>query len=267
MRKYQLTTTMHAAGYLQYGCNMINSVLKHWPSNQTLVVYTEGFELDAEQANNPRIIRRDLHSSSPELMAFKERHKNNLPANGFRDPRRRDPDFAFNAVRFSHKVFALYHAVHNRLPDTDAVVWIDADTVTHSDIPQNFLEDNFPLNPNTGIYYLGRTQQHSECGWMVFNCLNPHMKTFWKKFVDQYRQDKLFELSEWHDSYVFDYVRTQMESEGMSNVNITPGYVRGHPFIDSFLGEYMDHMKGPKRKAAGRSAKHEAKNKNAGWWK
>lgn len=267
MSKYQLTTTMHAAGYAQYGRNMINSILQHWPSDQTLVVYTEGFELDAEQANNSRIVTRDLPECSPELVAFKQRHKNNPPANGFRDPRRRDPDFAFDAVRFSHKVFALYHAVHNRLPSTDAVVWVDADTITHSDIPHDFLPKAFPLDPGIGIYYLGRTQQHSECGWMVFNCLNTHMKTFWKQFVDQYRQDRLFELSEWHDSYVFDHVRTQMEEVGMINCNITPGYVRGHPFIDSFLGEYMDHMKGPKRKAAGRSAKHEAKNKNAGWWK
>ena len=53
----------------------------------------------------------------------------------------------------------------------------------------------------------------------------------------------------------------------MTNSSITPGYLKGHPFIDSFLGEYMDHLKGPKRKAAGRSAKTEAKNKTAGWWK
>jgi hypothetical protein len=57
-----------------------------------------------------------------------------------------------------------------------------------------------------------------------------------------------------------------MEADGMINSSITPGYVKGHPFIDSFLGEYMDHLKGPKRKAAGRSAKTEAKNKHTGWW-
>lgn len=266
MSKYQLTTTMHAAGYQQYGKRMINSILQHWPADQSLVVYTEGFVLDAEQANNPRIVCRSLLSCSPELVAFKERHRNNPPANGFRDPRRRDPDFAFDAVRFSHKVFALFHAIHNRLPTTDAVIWIDADTVTHSDIPSDFLTKHFPLDTSTGIYYLGRTQQHSECGWMVFNCNNSHMKTFWKQFVNQYRLDLLFQLNEWHDSYVFDHVRTQLEQTGMKNHNITPGYVKGHPFIDSFLGEYMDHLKGPKRKADGRSAKNEARNKTAGWW-
>lgn len=266
MSKYQLTTTMHARGYEQYGKNMINSFLEHWPKAQTLVVYVEGFELTPEHAADPRIISRDLLACSPELVEFKQRHRDNPAANGFRDPTRKDADFIFDAVRFSHKVFALYHAVHNRLPTADAVVWIDADTVTHRTVPQDFLNKRFPLDPGVGIYYLGRTQQHSECGWMVFNCKNHHMKAFWKQFVNQYRQDLLFGLEEWHDSYVFDHVRTQMEKSGMVNSNITPGYARGHPFVDSFLGDHMDHLKGPKRKAAGRSAKHEVRNNTAGWW-
>jgi hypothetical protein len=267
MNRYQLVTTMHRDGYVQYGKRMIDSFLQYWPENQSLVVYTEGFDLEYNHANNARVVGRDLVASSPGLVDFKNRHKNNPAANGYRDPKRKDPDFAFDAVRFSHKVFALFHAFHNRLPGADAIIWIDADTVTHSPVAVDFLIKNFPLNADIGIYYLGRTQQHSECGWMVFNCLNSHMKAFWKQFVNQYRNDTLFELDEWHDSYVFDHVRTQFEkNNGMVNSNITPGYVKGHPFIDSFLGEYMDHLKGPKRKAAGRSAKHEAKNKRAGWW-
>ncbi len=267
MSEYQIVTTMHSSGYDLYGRKMINSFLKFWPEQYSLVVYTEGFELDQLHASNNRLIARDLPTCSPDLVLFKQRHQHNRAANGFVEPTRRDPDFAFDAVRFSHKVFALYHAIHNRSNDIDAIVWIDADTVTHSAIPNNFLADQFPLKPNVGIYYLGRTQQHSECGWMIFNCLNPHMKAFWKMFSNQYKLDQLFKLKEWHDSFVFDHVRTHMEiNAGMKNHNITPGYTKGHPFIDSFLGEYMDHLKGPKRKAAGRSAKTETKNKTAQWW-
>lgn len=267
MNQYQIVTTMHNSGYELYGKKMIDSFLKHWPEDQTLTVYTENFELSQEHKSNPRIISIDLLTASPDLIAFKSRHRDNPPANGFRDPDRKDPDFAFDAVRFSHKVFCLYHAIHHKANGVDAVIWLDADTVTHSKIPENFLVDHFPLDPKFGIYYLGRLEQHSECGWMVFNCLNIHMKAFWKNFINQYRLDLLFELNEWHDSYIFDHVRSNMEKHGMINVNLTPGYRRGHPFIHSFLGDYMDHLKGPKRKIAGRSAKHEAKNKTAIWWK
>jgi hypothetical protein len=263
MSKYQLTTTMHARGYEQYGRNMIDSFLKHWPENQTLLVYTEGFTVETK---DNRIISKDLLACSPDLVAFKKRHQNNPRANGYVTEKQRDPDFKYDAVRFSHKVFALYHAYKNRSADVDSIVWIDADTVTHAPVPKDFLKQHFPLNPEIGIYYLGRLEQYTECGWVVYNCTNPHMETFWERFANQYRKDKLLNQAEWHDSYIFDVVRTTMENEGMINSNITPGYVKGHPFIDSFLGEYMDHLKGPKRKAAGRSAKTEARNKIAGWW-
>lgn len=264
MSKYQLVTTMHASGYNLYGRNMISSFLKNWPKDQTLLVYTEGFTVDISDS---RIICRDLLECSPELVAFKERHKDNPRANGYINEKQKDPDFKYDAVRFSHKVFALYHAYNNRLPGIDSIVWIDADTVTHSSVPVAFLETNFPLIPSIGIYYLGRLEQYTECGWVVYNCTNSYMQTFWERFANQYRKDKLLNQSEWHDSYIFDVVRSSLEDEGMTNSNITPGYVKGHPFIDSFLGEFMDHLKGPKRKVAGRSAKHEAKNKTSGWWK
>ena len=268
MSKYQLTTTMHAAGYELYGKNMLDSFINCWPDNQTLVVYTEGFDLSKEHQFNPRIISRDLLNCSPECANFKIRHKDNPRANGYIDPKRRDPDFKYDAVRFCHKVFALYHAVTNRSSDIDSIVWIDADTITHAVVPDDFLENHFPLTLDTGIYYLGRKEQYTECGWVVYNCLNENMEEFWEKFANQYRKDKLFNQTEWHDSFIFDVVRETMEqNRGMKNHNITPDYVKGHPFIDSFLGNYMDHLKGPKRKVAGRSAKTEAKNKSAGWWK
>lgn len=266
MSKYQLVTTMHGAGYAQYGRNMIDSFLKHWPGSQTLLVYTEGFDLDQRHQNNNRIISKDLLHASPECVSFKSRHRENKQANGYVDPNRRDPDFKFDAVRFCHKVFALYNAYTTRTADTDAIVWIDADTVTHATVDDKFMQRHFPLDPAVGIYYLGRTQQYTECGWVVYNCNNSHMETFWERFANQYRKDKLFNKEEWHDSYIFDVVRQAMEKEGMRNSNITPGYVKGHPFIDSFLGDYMDHLKGPKRKLAGRSSRKEAKNKTAGWW-
>lgn len=267
MSKYQLVTTMHSSGYNLYGRNMIDSFLNHWPVDQTLLVYTEGFDLSPEHQNNSRIIGRDLLASSPDCVSFKSRHQNNKSANGYVDPNRKDPDFKFDAVRFCHKVFALYHAFVNRDSSVDGIVWVDADTVIHSAIPNNFMQSHFPLDPTVGIYYLGRLEQYTECGWVVYNCKNQYMEKFWERFANQYRKDKLFNQKEWHDSYIFDIVRGSLEKEGMINKSITPGYVKGHPFIDSFLGEYMDHLKGPKRKAAGRSSKKEAKNKTAGWWK
>jgi hypothetical protein len=86
MSKYQLVTTVHSSGYKLYGRNMIDSFLKHWPEDQTLIVYTEGFELSSEHQSNSRITGRDLLTSSPDCVNFKARHRANPRANGYVEP-------------------------------------------------------------------------------------------------------------------------------------------------------------------------------------
>jgi hypothetical protein len=94
------------------------------------------------------------------------------------------------------------------------------------------------------------------------------MHYFWETFINYYKKDTIFELQEWHDSFVFDVVRKEYEERGMVNQNIPHGSIDLHPFINSVLGDYMDHMKGP-RKRQGRSKKSERykKTNNIGWWK
>jgi hypothetical protein len=261
MNNYILVTTFNKEGYDLYGKKMLATFLRNWPTNQQIIVYTENVDLD-KSLRNERILVKDLLGVK-ELVAFKEKHKNNLAANGFKN-NENTKDFKYDAIRFSHKVFALYDAVKNNT--RKSVVWIDADTVTHTKVPENFLINNFPKE-NFGVAYLGRIKQYSECGWVVYHTQHPLMLDFWETFINYYRQDTIFNLKEWHDSFVFDVVRLEYESKGMVNQNITPGYVAGHPFINCVLGDYMDHMKGP-RKKVGRSKKTERTigAKTSAWW-
>lgn len=257
---YLLVTTFNLDGYNLYGKKMLESFLQYWPKDQQILVYTENCTLDSN-LNDDRIIVKDLLLVQ-ELVAFKARHKENPLANGYKDSSSKN--FLFDAVRFSHKVFALYDAVRNNAGKS--IIWLDADTITHNIIPQDFLDSNFP--DTYGIAYLGRIKQYTECGWVVYHTKHPLMKDFWETFTGYYKNDTIFELQEWHDSFVFDVVRKEYESRGMLNQNITPDCVAGHPFINCILGEYMDHMKGP-RKQAGRSKKTERliKDDKIGWWK
>lgn len=263
MGNFLLVTTFNQSGYDLYGKKMLESFLKHWPLDQKILVYTEEVNVDSKITQDARVEIHDLLKSKP-LVDFKTRHADNPVANGIKPPAT-FKDFKYDAVRFSHKVFALYDAVLNN--PTSSVIWLDADTITHSKIPQDFLTTNFPTN-NYGVAYLGRTEQYTECGWVVYHMTNPMMKDFWETFANYYIQDTIFKLKEWHDSYVFDVVRKEYENKGMINHNITPGFTRGHPFINCVLGEYMDHMKGP-RKKVGRSKKEERvlPGKNIDWWK
>ena len=63
-----------------------------------------------------------------------------------------------------------------------------------------------------------------------------------------YDTDELFNLAEWHDSFLWDHVRREFQDQGLIQMhNLNPADPSqgkaGHPFINSVLGTVMDHMK------------------------
>jgi hypothetical protein len=262
MPEYLLVTTFNGSGYEQYGRKMLDSFLAHWPDTQRILVYIEGATLDTNHMNNNRIMVRNLNHVE-KLTEFKARHRDNPPANGFHPVGSTIRNYRFDAVRFSHKVFALWHAQANMPTGASSMVWLDADTLTHSDVPEDFLARIAPETFNKtgiggpyGISYLGRSRYYTECGFVSYNLRHPSMGSFWEMFVGLYNNDGLFTLQEWHDSFIFDHCRRIFEGRGMINHNITPRIIKGHPFINCDLGLYMDHLKGA-RKQRGRSEKNE----------
>jgi hypothetical protein len=78
----------------------------------------------------------------------------------------------------------------------------------------------------------------------------------------------IFTLAEWHDSFVFDAVRTKFKGQIIEN-NWSRGIItgEGHPLINSSWGGYLDHLKGD-RKDLGRSKDQDLKIKRTeSYWK
>ena len=265
--KYTVITTFNQAGLKQYGQRMISTFEQYWPAEVDLVVYAENCKPTVSRANT---CVADLLSDSAELRQFIERHQNNPLAHGQSTPDRQvDPkkQFRWDAVRFAYKVFSIALAVTT--VKTDWLIWLDADTHTHSPVPIAGLHELCPVD--SMISYLGRSETyHSECGWVAYNLTNPQTLQFIKDFVAMYNNDEIFELDEWHDSYVWDVVRRKYYGANkFYNLNPAPGTkgLAGHPFINSALGLYMDHVKG-KRKVTGQSkAKDIAMHLDHPYWK
>lgn len=252
--EFTVVTSFNAAGQAQYGQTMIDSFDRYWPQSVRLVVYAENCQ---PVIPSDRVSVKDLMAVSPDLRAFKQRHANNPVANGkvARDTRVpfRDNAFKWDAVRFSHKVFAVIDACTRETAQW--VIWLDADTKTFDSVPQDFLPQ---ICDNTALAcYLGRREKyHSECGWVAYNRGHSELSAFVSAWRDLYVSDSLFDLREYHDSFVFDELRRRWQAKGTYFHNLTPplpGKGPGHPFIASRLGQYMDHMKGSKRKALGHS--------------
>jgi len=100
--------------------------------------------------------------------------------------------------------------------------------------------------------YLGRGSNYSECGFLYFNMQHSQTRNYARYMKKMYDYDEIYSLSEYHDSYVWDYVRKIFEEDmKVQNNNIgdnRPGHVQAR----SILGTVYDHTKG-KRKLTGKS--------------
>jgi len=266
--KISVVTTFHRQGYETYGRNMIQTFLKNWPSTVDLHVYAEDCQV-MESADN--LFVHDLHLSSQALVDFKEKWKNVPKANGdvTGDPvrsKRKDSGkgFKWHAIRFSHKVYSIFHCAKNI--DADVLIWMDADSICHSPILQQDLEKFCPLDKD--LCYLGRKNKFSECGLYSMNLRSEQTKRFLKEFQNMYdnAEHGIFYLDEWHDSFVFDAVRAKMPF--LKQWNWSEGLVtgEGHPLINSFWGAWLDHLKGG-RKELGKSKRTDLLvNRKEAYW-
>jgi len=260
-RKISVVTTFHQKGYELYGQRMIDTFVKNWPQDVTLYVYAENCLVNSPAKN---VIVLDSHQNLPNLVAFKNRWGNIPKANGDisgvpRLAARKDSHkpFKWDAVRFSNKVYAVFHCA--TICNSDILLWMDADTVCHSPISYEQILDLCPADRD--LCFLGREGKYSECGLYSLNLNSNSAKLFLNNFQNMYddAENGIFQLEEWHDSFVFDEVRRRTQ---LKELNWSAGLIKGegHPLINSIWGTFLDHLKGD-RKNQGRSSLKDLKVK------
>jgi hypothetical protein len=263
-----IVTSFAEKGWKQYGKRFVETFLDKWPASERLVIYHEGMPEDAIE--NDRIEWRnlfevegltkvldDINASEP---VFKGQIQVPVQGKDGKQEIQQQYDYRYDAFRFCRKVFAIVDAAYKC--DDRYLAWIDADVVTHSEVPINFIESL--IDDNAAIAYLGREWTYTECGFMVFDLSNPMTDKFLQSYKNIYTTGAFRLVGEWHDSYLFDVVRLMLKVPG---TNIAKGLKHDHPFINTILGKYMDHLKGPKRKQDGRSLKQEAiMNESHPYW-
>ena len=180
----------------------------------------------------------------PDCKAFVERNKNRFDNKDF------IKDYWQDGVRFCYKVYAYTHAIMN-YQDLDGIIGIDADSVFYKKIDEDWIKKHIHRD-NCMMTYLGRPN-YSECGFLYFNMKHPDIQPYANWMKSLYDTDGIYNLKEQHDSFIWDYVRKEFENRGTKNYDIGDGKM-GHVQARSILGTVYDHTKGPRRKAAGKSA-------------
>jgi len=262
MPNYSVVTTFNSDGYNQYGKKFLQTFLTNWPSEINLNLYLENCNIN-ENSSNLKVY--DLHSESKELVKFKNLWKTVPKANGdiSKDPirsRRKDANkkFKWDAVRFSHKVYSIFACAKKNT--SDVLIWMDADMICHSPICREQIEQLIPFDKD--ICYLGRDGKYPECGLYSLNLNSKVVLDFLTEFQRVYddAENGIFKLDEWHDSYVFEYVRKKFKLDLLSWAENLPDLRptqynskgEGHPLINSRWGAFLDHLKGD-RKEIGKS--------------
>jgi hypothetical protein len=261
MKSLAVITTFPPNRWQAYAQRMLESHIKYWPDDVKLYAYHEGPQPNLKHG---KIVYVDIEAVNPELVAFKNKHRNDPVANGETQEIpggvRRDPtaggndrgkgSYLWDAVRFSHKTFAVAHAIKNI--DTDYVLWLDADTYTFRPITKEFVIGLLPSDKL--VNYLGRGDKYPECGWVCYNRRHPAIEKFISEWTKLYTTDAIFKELEWHDSYLFWQMLKRFAPNDGVDIGKGAGAKGHHVFINSVLGDYIDHMKG-KRKIKGKSSR------------
>lgn len=226
----RVVTTCNKEGFDAYGHRLLDG-WKHWPREAELHWYTEGFDLP--ETPGVRAIPMD-HLQA--LSSFKRHHFKYRP-----------PNYLYDVVRFSHKVYA---AVDGLSTYNGLGVWLDADCVTYRDIPPDYLRSLLTKDAYIGLFQ--RAGTYSETGLWIVDCSHPQHQSFMQTWQDFYDSGAFASLGGWTDCHTLDAtIRKFTKADFIKVTNLSGEHADNmHPMSKVDLGRYIDHCKG-RRKVAG----------------
>lgn len=219
--------------YMMYWPAEVPLLIKLWKDDMQEVVHKSLENL----VNNLGVKRgREVHietGSTQEEVDFYTRHKDY----------KNEGDYRTEYKAFSHKIFALYQAyLFAKKENYDYIIWMDSDIVTKSEID---LKDIEKWINGADVAYLGRKDwDHSECGFVAYK--TDTAAIFIEAFHDMYVKDYVLQEKQYHDSYIFDVLRSRYPE--LKYHNISEAIEGRNVFNISPLGEKLQHFKGPQQK-------------------
>lgn len=255
--RIEFVTSADLGYWNKYGRKLATSFLEHVPADILLRLYHEAsyekvaleeyWEADWDAG---RVSFADLYLKTPLkkfLKVAEEKVKGRLgivPARDYEE-RLKDPlyHYLWDACTYGRKGLALADGLLSAgRSGARYVFWIDADVLIRKTLPREVLEE---LMTGVDIAYFGRHPQHSETGFIGFDLHSQQTRDFTQRCINMWEQGAVFDLKEgWGDADVFDSVRVSMPQLKTRNLSTE---FSGHVIASSPFGQYIDHMKGPRK--------------------
>jgi len=252
--KHTIVTSWTEEGYQKYGRDFIRTFQEHWPEGTKLIVFYEGTNLRHDW--RPITEVPNLANWMRVIAPFQVMH--GAVFNQY--------DIMMDAR--TNRVIFMQNAVLRQRKGK--VFWIDGDVITHSKVPQTFLDEMLP--DDKLCCYLGRGDWYdSETGFIGFNYDHPDCEHFLKVEENCLFSGVVFALPRWWDMQTFDWSRTALVANkphlASAFVDLAKDLPRGcmHPFINSRVGAYMDHLKGARKGGTSRREDLEVERTEPYW--
>jgi len=233
--KITVVTTFSKENWDAYASRSIATWFKYFDSSINFQ-----FHCDWKPIDNPRITYID---SSLEKENFLSR---NYAIDRKYTKSRHSQGYTTRWDVYCHKVFAQCETALT--VDTDLLLFLDADVACLSKITPELL---YSLVGDNFCGFVGRDSPGTETGFILYNLNKDPEKTFFKKFLNIYTSDEIFELDQWDDCFVFDICRT---TSNLNFKNLSGKYTNFlDPIAVGHLGEFFDHWISKKSKRQGSS--------------
>lgn len=186
-----------------------------------LTVYTENVAV----VKHPKLCEIDLESVCPALVVFKAHCRDKVLQAGHR----KQQNYFLKAAKWSHKVFAMQHALDNST--NRYVVWLDADTYTTAQIPDAWAEQVLQGACFSAHSERIRHGQHIESGLVIFDRDHPDIPTIQKFLARPYVTPyDIFNLTKpWDSFWLWEL------SQKVAFHDLNSGRIFGHPMVKPYL--------------------------------
>lgn len=229
----------------------MDSFEKYWPENYRMTVfYEDGMPISKRK----RVSFRPLYSVGPGVGSV---------LNFYRQDVGRVKSFLKDITRWAPKILTIGHFGLQAAKKKERFIWMDADVVTHSPVPEAFIEQ--VLNPLDSPFVAGLHRErmnqtmvrpYTETGFLAFDTSLTNSHLWFSIYLNLLLSGAYVRLDAWTDATIFDLcceiLNVEMHDLAAEVEQPCPG---DHVFVHSMLGDYMDHLKG-QRKEMGRSPEH-----------
>lgn len=232
---YNIITSFNETYWQEIARDNTQRLDQLWPANETILLYHQLSRTDPSFSNRVQWI--DLYKNCPELLAFADKWKDDIRANGLSGKKNA---FRWNAIKFCHKTFAIWHAAKHQ--KNGWLIWLDCDAILLKSIDKDFLRKACPSDKC--ISYLGRKGKYSECGFVAYNLDRPETRKFLEDWENLYTSGEFVNLQETHDSWTFDHIRKSFNDPNLFCDLNAHSTTDKNPFNNSLIGTHLVHAKG-----------------------